>query len=420
MQPGRLFHRDGREAGRVRHRRLIRHAAREDPRQRVGADLGFLVGDVPGLGLRGGAGVAQDVDLGRDRARIVQHVDRREAPRRSIGQSAALHERPGPLARDQVDDVGLEAAAVREIKRPRRPVDVVDHGVVAVFQHRAVQAQEGAHEVVLLDQDVRIGVQHDDLAARLLQLEPVRQQAGALVGAGRAAVGRLRDGEHDRAASGHGVELAGQQGGLRASLPGVRHQVRVGQAGDGVELDAGRHDDPVRRQHRARRQCDPHQHRVDGTNLREHRLDAVLGAQRVVLVVQARQRALAGQDHAAHDVGGVDRRALDQRHLDRIAPHPHVFREGGAGHAAADDDHAGFRAGGRDGQGACGVLIGLGLQHVGFDVRIGATAAAAGQAQQGRGGQQRAQAEEIASLHGGFLQRWVDSQAESARIWASV
>ena len=80
-------------------------------------------------------------------------------------------------------------------------------------------------------------------------------QAGALVGPGRAAerVGRRR--HDDRAAILHRLELAAQQQRLRAGLPGMRHALGGGLvvAGQRVqaEIDAGREHQPVVGERRA-------------------------------------------------------------------------------------------------------------------------------------------------------------------------
>ena len=86
------------------------------------------------------------------------------------------------------------------------------------------------------------------LLPTLFVLQPVRDDAHALVGARRAAVRCLRDGQHHILAGRHGDELVAQQLGLGAGLPRVRDEVVVlgqaGHPGHQVEVQA-------RRQHQA-------------------------------------------------------------------------------------------------------------------------------------------------------------------------
>ena len=82
-------------------------------------------------------------------------------------------------------------------------------------------------EQLLLGERV-LGVEQEQLGARLLRLEIARDQAGAFVRTGRTAIriGRRRD--HHDAAIRHRFELAAQQQGLLAGLPGMRHAFRGG------------------------------------------------------------------------------------------------------------------------------------------------------------------------------------------------
>ena len=82
-----------------------------------------------------------------------------------------------------------------------------------------------------------------------LRLEEVRDHAGALVRARRAAVGVAGHRHDDDAAVVHRLELLHQQQRLRAGLPGVRHDLgrrgRIAFDGAVVEVDAGRQHEPV-------------------------------------------------------------------------------------------------------------------------------------------------------------------------------
>ena len=337
-------HRDGREAGRVGHRRRVGRAAGQDAADRIGADLGFLIGDVAGLGLGRRAGVADDVDLAGagDRAGVAQHVDAGKAAFGGVVQACRGDQGAGTLARDHVDDVAVEYRACGGLKGHRVGIDLGDFGVGVVLDHGAVQIDERAGEVVHLGHDAGVGIEHEQLGAGFVDLEPVGDQAGALVRAGRAAVGRLGNGQYDVVIQPrcHGLQLAGQQRGLRAGLPGVGHLVGAAQARHGVEADAGRHDDAIGLEDGSVCERDGDIHRVDRDDFAKHGGDAVLAAQGVVVVGQAAQCALAAQHQAAHDVRGVGGHALDQGHADRITPQAQVLGHGGAAHAAANHDHA--------------------------------------------------------------------------------
>ncbi len=105
-----------------------------------------------------------------------------------------------------------------------------------------IEGVPGIHEQGLLGGDVRVAVEQDDLGLGLGLLEVVGHHAGALVGAGRAAVGRSRHRHDEGAAIGHGFELLPEVRGLRAGLPGVDDL--AGGFGFLVALDAvGQHFD---------------------------------------------------------------------------------------------------------------------------------------------------------------------------------
>ena len=130
----------------------------------------------------------------------------------------------------------------------------VDRGDLAAlgqrhpFQVVGIELLPGVLEQPLLGEGV-LGVEHDQLRLRLPGLEVVGDQAGALVGAGRAAerIGRRR--HDDDAAVLHGLELAAQQQRLLAGLPGVRHllggRLVVARQAVPADVDAGRHDQAV-------------------------------------------------------------------------------------------------------------------------------------------------------------------------------
>ena len=154
--------------------------------------------------------------------------------------------------------------ATAALCRPKSVTSVAGRGVhrgdVAALGQRhpleqaRVQLGPGGLEQPLLGERV-LGVEHDQLGARLLRLEIVRDQARALVGPGRAAERIRRRCDHDEPAVRHGLELPAQQQGLLARAPGMRHMrgrrlVVAGQRAP-ADVDAGRQHEPVVRQARA-------------------------------------------------------------------------------------------------------------------------------------------------------------------------
>ena len=116
------------------------------------------------------------------------------------------------------------------------------------FQVIRIELLPGILEQALLGELV-LGIEHDELGARLPGLEVMRDQAGALVGPGRTAerIGRRR--HHDEAAVFHRFELAAQQQRLRPRLPRMRHlldgRLVVPRERVQADVDAGRQDQPV-------------------------------------------------------------------------------------------------------------------------------------------------------------------------------
>ena len=121
-----------------------------------------------------------------------------------------------------------------------------------------------------------LGVEDDQLRARLSGLQIMRDQAGALVRRRRTAIGRGGHRDHHQAAVLHGLELLSQQHDLLAGLPGMRHFLRGGfvVAGQRVEaqIDAGRQHQPVIGKRRAVGEGDRARLRIHlDRGLRDHR-----------------------------------------------------------------------------------------------------------------------------------------------------
>ncbi len=156
----------------------------------------------------------------------------------------------GPLRRDDVGDRGPVIAELGG-ERPRRQIDLGDppaEGQAHPFHHAGIELLPRRLEQALLGEGV-LGVEDDELGAWLPGLQEMRDQARPLIGAGRAAERIGRGGDDDEAAILHRLQLAAQQQGLLAGLPGVGDLFRRRRviAGDGVEaqIDAGGDDEAV-------------------------------------------------------------------------------------------------------------------------------------------------------------------------------
>ena len=91
--------------------------------------------------------------------------------------------------RDQVQDIGTHILVEVELEGLPRHVDI-DHPMAGtVFDQAGIAFGPGLAEQCALGRQVGVGVEHQDLAARLVAAQVLRHQAGTLVGTGRAAVG---------------------------------------------------------------------------------------------------------------------------------------------------------------------------------------------------------------------------------------
>ncbi|MGY4161884.1 hypothetical protein ACVINW_007726 [Bradyrhizobium sp. USDA 4461] len=178
---------------------------------------------------------------------------------------------------------------------------------------------------------------------RLVRLQVMRDQAGALVRRRRAAQRRGRHRDHDEAAVLHRLELPAQQQGLRAGLPGMRHLLgcRLVIAGQGVEVhvDAGGEHKPVIGLRRAVGERDAARLRIDlGGRLRGDG-DAV-GRNLVVAELLCGELTQAGDHLVAERAGGEGPVRLDQRDLKLCIEPPQRPCAGRAAEAAADHCNA--------------------------------------------------------------------------------
>ena len=276
-------------------------------------------------------------------------VDR--APPRAVRHASRRRDAAGPLRRDDVGDISLVAGEVGGDRHGRR----IDRGDLAAigqrdpFEDAGIQGGPGGLEQLLLAELV-LGVQHQQLRARLVGLQIPCHQARALIGAGRAAIGVRGHRHHHGPAIRHGAELVAQQRRLRPGLPGVRHALRrgFGVAGQGIEaeVDAGREDEAVVVEGAAVMAdapgCGVH---AGGGGAHEANAGGGHLVPAEALLVQLAQ---AGQDGVAERAGQVVRRGLDERHVMRRGQNP---GRGGARKAAAHDHHPGATLRPRDGGG---------------------------------------------------------------------
>ena len=148
-----------------------------------------------------------------------------------------------------VQHVALDVVEL-ELDGARGAIDVHRAHVATVLEDSGVEIAPGALEQAPLGGNVRVGIEHQHLGARLRLLEIGRDHARALVGPRRASVRRHRDGEDVDPAVAHLLELLAQRRGLRTGFPGVQHvaglhrrlvALHVAE----IEVDAGRDDQPL-------------------------------------------------------------------------------------------------------------------------------------------------------------------------------
>src|SRR4029453_18642037 len=132
-------------------------------------------------------------------------------------------------------------------------------------EYARIEAGPGRTEQRLFREGV-LGIQEQQLGPRFVSLEVVRDEAGALIRAWRAAIRIVWSANDHQATVLHGLELTPQQEGLRTSVPGVREPL----AGYNVvplqcpplHLDAWREDESVIPQGTPVVECDLASHRV--------------------------------------------------------------------------------------------------------------------------------------------------------------
>ena len=236
------------------------------------------------------------------------------------------------------------------------------------FDHRAIAPLPIGHEEALLGKAV-LGIEDDDPGlVAACPLQHMREHRGALIGAGRAAIGVGRGDHHDRAAIGYRVELFADQLRLPAGLPAMRHEflgcLRPAGHGIVVQVDARREHQPVVRQSSAIGEHDLFLVPVDLRGAAADERDAISRGQPVVAMDDLVIALEAADIEVGVKAGLVGLVLLDQLHRDRaLAVLGEIFRRRRAARPAADDDHArpglaqqggrGQRARGQQSAGAC-------------------------------------------------------------------
>jgi hypothetical protein len=283
------------------------------------------------------------MDVGPQRRFEGDRLDR--APAGAIGDTGLRRDGAGPLRRDHIGDgrpVGAELCGEGE----RRGIDRGHLAALAErhpFDHAGIEFGPAVLEQALLGKGI-LRVEQQQLRLRLPDREPVGDQAGALVGAGRAAEGIGGRRHHDQPAIVHRLQLPAQQHGLRPRLPGMRHLLRCGLvvARDRapVEVDAGRHDQPVvgkpvavGQGHRPRVDINRGRARLGDRN--PGALDSVVAELLLVDLAQVRQHRIA------EGAGCVDGVRLDQGDVERGLQPLQGARHRGPTEAATDHDDPG-------------------------------------------------------------------------------
>src|SRR6266481_1129805 len=167
-------------------------------------------------------------------------------------------------------------------------------------------------------------------------------QARALIGAGRAAKWIGGCGNHHRPTVRHSLELAPQQHGLLARLPGMRHRLCRGRviAGQRIpaDVDPRRQHQPVITEHRVAAERHKAALRVHPPCLiMDYR--NTFGAEGIIAETLLPDRPQSGDYGVAEGASREDRTCLDEGHGSPRHGALQFPRAGGAGKAAADNDN---------------------------------------------------------------------------------
>ena len=185
--------------------------APQQQRHGAGADLGLGIGGEGGFGHGAGdGGIADHMHAGAQLRREGHGID--GAPAALVGHARRHRDATGLLGRDDIGHISLVPV---EFGHNHHVLHGDFRGLAAgaqrhPFKDARIKLLPGHLKQLLLGESV-LGVEHDELRLRLMGLEIMGDQAGALIGAGRAAIGIGGNGHDDHAPIPHGLKLAAQQ-----------------------------------------------------------------------------------------------------------------------------------------------------------------------------------------------------------------
>ena len=219
----------------------------DDGRRR---QFGVLIGHVAALGHarpREG-GVAQHMHKGHCRAFHAEPIHPHPAAV-EVDKPCAARDVARALRWHDIEHIGTHVFKLE----PCHAVGAVNFfqlGVGFVFDDAGVVVFEGFLEERLFGRDLRVGVEHQHFALGFVLLEVTRHHAGALIGPGWAAVGRLGNAERVNTTVAHGLQLLAQGHGLWPGFPTMQHVGLRGWGGQAADLfvhevHARAHDKPV-------------------------------------------------------------------------------------------------------------------------------------------------------------------------------
>ncbi len=264
------------------------------------------------LGQRRALGVADDVDLLVGLRHEARQLDRRPA----LAETGLADECRRAHRQHQVG-LGERHVAHRGGEPPAADVDRAEVGAGQVLElggvaaHRCHQRLGGRRR-----HRVGIGVDDDDLALDAAPAHLLGDQAGALVGRRRAAVGRLGYADDEAAAVGEeALDLRAHRALLEGAKAHRQLRARLGVAADGLVhvLDAGRQHQEVVGQPSAGRD-DGTAGTVDGGGALAHAADAHR-VDRGVVALEVGRRLEAGDVVRAQRAGHEGVVGFHQRHL---------------------------------------------------------------------------------------------------------
>ena len=287
--------------------------------------------------------VANDMNVGHELRGKCRRIDR--TPAGLVGCAGDVRDIARFLRRDHIGDLRVVIAEISD-QRVGRGLDRNDAAALRqrnAFDHAGIEFLPGFLEQPLLRKGV-LGVENENLGARLLCFQIMRDQAGALIRRGRTPIGSCGNRQHDHAAILHRLQLPAQQQGLLAGLPGMGHffgcRLVIARQGIEPQVDARRKHQPVVGKRCSVGEANGSCLRIDlGGGLRDHGHAA---GGNLFIAELLRLDIAQSRDHlVAERTGGESPVRFDERHLQFGIDLSQGARATGAAKAAADDDHAG-------------------------------------------------------------------------------